>query len=219
MINKDTQIYCSFSKNRGNVGTKIFNTCFAYYGINSLYRSFSVEDIGPAVSAARCLQFSGFAVSMPFKKAVIEHLDSISVDAEQIGAVNTVVNKSGLLKGYNTDWQAAKTYLEQLKISELYILGDGGYAQSVKYASEKLKIRYKIINRQNWDLIERLENKTIFNCTPVENIQTKIKKNNLFIDCITTTKTGKHLAMLQSAKQFELYTNLQFPLKVENEKV
>ena len=38
-----------------------------------------------------------------------------------------------------------------------------------------------------------------------------ISKNNIFIDCIVTTKTGLELATAQAAHQFKLYTGLKFP--------
>lgn len=217
MINKDTKIYGSFSKNRGNTGTKIFNTCFAYYDLNALYRSFSVDDIEKAVNSARCLDFSGFAVSMPYKKTIIKHLDSVSDDARSIGAVNTVVNSNGHLRGYNTDWLAVKKYLLRYKSGKLMILGNGGYAAAVKHAAEKLQIRFDTINRDSWNSIPDLRYRVVFNCTPVEDIQSQIHETNYFIDCITTTESGKTLAMLQAAEQFKLYTGLNFPLGIDND--
>lgn len=53
------------------------------------------------------------------------------------------------------------------------------------------------------------KNSIVYNCTPVEDVNVNSK---YFIDCIVTTKTGKRLATLQASKQFELYTNLEFPL-------
>ena len=38
MINKDTEIYCSFAKKAGNVGCKVFNTAFKYYDMNKIYK-------------------------------------------------------------------------------------------------------------------------------------------------------------------------------------
>ena len=39
MINKDTEIYCSFAREAGNVGCKLFNSAFNYYGLNKIYKS------------------------------------------------------------------------------------------------------------------------------------------------------------------------------------
>ena len=39
MINKDTEIYCSFAEEAGNVGCKLFNSSFNYYGMDKIYKS------------------------------------------------------------------------------------------------------------------------------------------------------------------------------------
>ena len=100
---------------------------------------------------------------------------------------------------------------------ESYILNKGNYVNSVlSFMGDSIKsvIRgYKInpifetpviysIKDINWSII--------YNCTPVEDI--KVNEDNILIDCIVTTKTGKKLATLQASHQFKLYTGLEFPL-------
>ena len=46
---------------------------------------------------------AGFNVTTPHKETIIEHLDSLSKDAKEIGAVNTVCIKTNKWIGYNTD--------------------------------------------------------------------------------------------------------------------
>ena len=43
-------------------------------------------------------------MTIPYKKLVMEYCSFIDPRARAIGAVNTVVNKNGLLYGYNTDY-------------------------------------------------------------------------------------------------------------------
>ncbi|MBR6776277.1 MAG: shikimate dehydrogenase, partial [Clostridia bacterium] len=52
--------------------------------------------------------FSAINVTIPYKQAVIPYLHYISDKAREIGAVNVVVNKDGLLYGYNTDFFGLK---------------------------------------------------------------------------------------------------------------
>ena len=73
MINKDTKIYCSFAKEAGNVGCQVFNSAFNYYGLDSIYKSFSINNIKSAVDSVRTLDIKGFAVTMPFKIEVIDY--------------------------------------------------------------------------------------------------------------------------------------------------
>ena len=49
-------------------------------------------------------QFRAINVTIPYKKLVMEYCSYIDPRAKAIGAVNTVVNKNGLLYGYNTDY-------------------------------------------------------------------------------------------------------------------
>ena len=49
-------------------------------------------------------EFAGINVTIPYKQRVIPYLDDIDALAKQIGAINTIVNDNGRLKGYNTDF-------------------------------------------------------------------------------------------------------------------
>ena len=48
--------------------------------------------------------FKAINVTLPYKRLVMEYCSFIDPRAKAIGAVNTVVNKNGLLCGYNTDY-------------------------------------------------------------------------------------------------------------------
>lgn len=49
-------------------------------------------------------EFKAINVTIPYKKTVIPHCAEITPQAAAIGVVNTVVNRGGLLYGYNTDY-------------------------------------------------------------------------------------------------------------------
>tara|TARA_R110002020_G_scaffold203846_1_gene407644 strand:+ start:38 stop:679 length:642 start_codon:yes stop_codon:yes gene_type:complete len=211
MINKDTEIYCSFAEEAGNVGCKLFNSSFNYYGMDKIYKSFSVNNIEDAVKSVRTLNIKGFAVTMPFKVEVIDYLDELDSGVQSIGAVNTVINDNGYLIGYNTDYLAAKKVLDECLGVDLYILGTGGYSKAVRQAAKELGYETNIISRNNWNNIKDIKDSIIFNCTPVENIE--VDKSNDFIDCIVSTPSGKKLSWLQASHQFKLYTNKELPIR------
>ena len=48
--------------------------------------------------------FKGINVTIPYKKDVIPYLDEMDESAKAIGAVNTIINVDGKLKGLNTDF-------------------------------------------------------------------------------------------------------------------
>jgi shikimate 5-dehydrogenase len=204
----DMMICGSFAKKAGSFGMAVHNTAAMYYGMNFLYKSFSVDNIEDAINAMRTLKFRGAGISMPFKIEVCKYIEEFDLDALQIGAVNTVVNNDGMLRGYNTDWLAAHEMLNG-GLSQVCILGDGGLAKAVAYACKKLNKEHWHLCREHWDQISSLRSQIVFNCTPVEGI--KVHESNSFIDCLTNTPSGKELALIQAAAQFKLYTGKELP--------
>ena len=156
MINKDTEIYCSFAKEAGNVGCKVFNTAFKYYDMNKIYKSFSVDNIEDAVNAVKTLDIKGFAVTMPFKTEVLDYVDYMSNGVKAVGAANTIINERGILTAHNTDYNAAKEVLDECLGVDLHILGSGGYAAAVITAARDLGYNPNIITRNNWNEIKEI---------------------------------------------------------------
>jgi len=216
-VNKDTEIYCSFAKKAGNTGCQMMNSAFYYHRLNKIYKSFSVDNISLAVKAVKTLNIKGFAITMPYKKHVLDYVDSMEDCVKEIGAANTVINTNGKLHAYNTDYLAALEYLSYYNNksykdwNEFFILGDGGYAAAVKAAANKLNMPFTNITRNNWDKLNDVKSSLIYNCTPVENLS--LDSSNIFIDCIVTTDTGHKLATIQASHQYKLYTKLEFPWK------
>ena len=83
----------------------MLNRAFQEAGINGVYAAFHVrpEELGDAVRGIRALGYRGINVTIPHKVEVMQYLDEIDEGARIVGAVNTIVNESGKLIGYNTD--------------------------------------------------------------------------------------------------------------------
>jgi shikimate dehydrogenase len=96
--------------------------------------------------------WSGFNITIPYKKAIIPYLDRLSEDAQIIGAVNTVVRQGQQWVGYNTDHigfrDAVKETWPQLKVSKALILGSGGASQGVHYALNQLGMEVLSVSRK-----------------------------------------------------------------------
>jgi len=213
-INKNTKIYCSFSKNAGNKGCEFFNKEFQSRGIDAIYKSFSVNNIHHAIQSAWTLKFSGCAIAMPFKKEAYWIVNTHDISAQKSTSVNTITfdHENNVSKGYNTDYYATKfligAYFDTFK--EIYILGKGGLAGAVKAQAEDIGFKTITITRENWNNIKDLFNSLIFNCTPAPDI--KVDPSNIYIDCIIGTETGDRFNRFQAQKQFEIYTNLEYEL-------
>jgi shikimate 5-dehydrogenase len=211
-INKDTEIYCSFAKTAGNTGCQMMNTAFYYYGLNKIYKSFSVDNIEDAIKSVLTLGIKGFAVTMPYKVKVLKYVHNMKDSVREIGSANTVLNTNGRLTAYNTDLYAATIFLDRYdNRKKLYIVGDGGYARAVTWAAEDCRFSVESVTRENWNELHDIRDSVVYNCTPVD-ISDLIHKSNDFINCLTSSQTGVKLAGLQASKQFELYTGLEFPL-------
>ena len=83
----------------------MFSVILKRAGIKGTYVSFKVgpEQIGQAIQSLRVLHIAGANITVPYKEVVIPYLDVLSEGARFIGAVNTIVPKGDLLKGYNTN--------------------------------------------------------------------------------------------------------------------
>ena len=113
------------------------NAAFEKVGIDYLYLPFKVkrEELGKAIDGMRALNIRGFNVTIPHKVDVMQFLDELDPLAEKIGAVNTIVNDDGFLKGYNTD---AAGFLQALlergiepRGKNVVIMGAGGAARAI----------------------------------------------------------------------------------------
>ena len=204
MINKDTKIYCSFSSNPGNNGCVFFNGKFQEHSINAIYKSFYSNDIKKSIEAVKSLDIKGFALSMPFKIEALDYVDEVEDSVRKIGSINTVVNKDGYLKGYNTDWVGVKKYFEIRRFDSIYIIGNGGFSKAVQYTCDVIGIGFEVITRENWNIIEELEDKIIFNATPVD-----VNTDNFLIDGRPHTDTGREITMYQAKEQFKIYTGVE----------
>lgn len=136
----------------------IHNYLFEKYNQNNAYCCFDVEEekLKESVEGIKALGIKGFNVTIPHKVNIITHIDAIDKNAKLIGAVNTVKNKNGNLKGYNTDGSGfVKAILSKgydLENKKIMIIGAGGACRSiaVELASRgvlSIEIRNRSINK------------------------------------------------------------------------
>jgi shikimate dehydrogenase len=137
-----------------SLSPQIHNAAYEHLGIDSefVYVSSRVasEDLAAFVAGAKAMGVRGFACKKPHKQAVIDYLDEIDETARKIGAVNTVVNNRGRLKGYNTDWIGITAPLESitsLKDKEIALLGAGGASRAAAYGVINKGAKLTIYNR------------------------------------------------------------------------
>ena len=202
-INKDTKLYGSFSSNPGNNGCIYFNSRFESEGVNAIYKPFYSDDIKKSVTAAKVLNFSGFAISMPFKEEVLEFVNAMDPAVKVIGAANTVTNRDGFLYAYNTDWVGVYNFFKDTNLKHINIIGAGGFAKAIMYAFAKLSISFSIVGREDIPNIDEVTDQYFINATPIE---IKSEKNTIF-DGRPFTGVGRVIAEFQAEEQYKLYIN------------
>jgi shikimate dehydrogenase len=106
ILNKDMTLCISLSARPSNNGTRFHNYLYEALGLNWIYKAFAPTDLAQAIAGVRGLGIRGCAVSMPYKEDVIALVDRMDSSAAAIDSVNTIVNDSGVLTAYNTDYTA-----------------------------------------------------------------------------------------------------------------
>lgn len=134
---------------------KYFTEKFQRENRNAEYLPFEIEDIHELENIlSNYPDLKGFNITIPHKQNIIPFLNSLSEEAEQVGAVNCVkveqINGKTYLTGYNTDvYGFKKSLLEFIPcdIQNALILGNGGAAKAVRYALHTIGIRTLTVSR------------------------------------------------------------------------
>jgi len=105
-------------------------------GLNALYVPFCVRQLAEAVRGIRGMGLRGVSVTLPFKAEALKHMDELEESAVRIGAVNTIVNEGGTLRGSNTDWIGFVRDLKEfmpIRGKTFGVLGAGGAARAILF--------------------------------------------------------------------------------------
>ncbi|HEY2215747.1 MAG TPA: shikimate dehydrogenase [Acidimicrobiales bacterium] len=140
---------------RHSLSPLLHNSAFDALGLNWTSLAFEVPtgQAASAVEGIRGLGLAGMSVTMPHKADVAVLMDELSPTAEQLGAVNCVARRDGMLRGESTDGAG---FLASLHRSEGFepqgtrcvVLGAGGAARAVMLAlAEAGAAEVVVINR------------------------------------------------------------------------
>ncbi len=131
------------------------NIAFELTEQNFIYLPFDipVNSLKDALKGIVALGIKGFNVTLPLKEKIMPLLKDVSEEANIVGAVNTVTNEDGVLRGYNTDVlgvvESLNPFKEEIAGAKVSVIGAGGAARSVIYALiRNFKVGHiNIINR------------------------------------------------------------------------
>ncbi|RDW21735.1 shikimate dehydrogenase [Oceanobacillus chungangensis] len=169
------------------------------------------DDFAEKIMQMKARDIDGFNITVPYKQTIIPYLDEVDAVAAKIGAVNTVLNRNGIWKGYNTDGSGYLRSLESKfstfgedKSIRILILGAGGAARGIFCAfTEEGFTHIDIANRtmaRAEEIAKLATDKTTTKILTLEEAEQSINQYDLIIQ---TTSVGMKPATDQSIISLE----------------
>tara|TARA_B100001146_G_scaffold183717_1_gene166544 strand:+ start:3500 stop:3973 length:474 start_codon:yes stop_codon:yes gene_type:complete len=137
-----------------SLSPNIHNAAFHSLNLDSTYIAYKIPrgELASGIEALKSIKIAGFNVTIPHKIEIMKYLDATDETSSVIGAVNTVSNNNGVLKGYNTDMDGFLNPIKRKNLviedSQALILGAGGAARAIITGMVKEKVgKITIVNR------------------------------------------------------------------------
>jgi shikimate dehydrogenase len=176
------------------------NAAFSELGLDYEYHIFEIEEdeIASTLKILKKKKFRGLSVTHPFKIKIMEHLDKVDDLANDIGAVNTVVNDNKKLTGYNTDSPAAIEVIRRNEIElehgmEILILGAGGAARSIALPLARMGKDIIIANRsfeRAMELAMKFKSQGRIKVNILDDVEEIIEDIDMLINCTPVGMKG-----------------------------
>src|SRR5579863_1191693 len=130
----------------------IMNAAFRRENVNAVYLALHAKTLKDLLNCVREIPIHGLSVTMPYKEAILPHLDNTDSHTTKIGACNTVVRaQDGKLYGFNTDTAGIVRPLERrlntLEGARILVIGAGGAARAAVFGLKERGSEVYILNR------------------------------------------------------------------------
>jgi 3-dehydroquinate dehydratase / shikimate dehydrogenase len=129
----------------------IMNTALRRENVNGVYVPLHAKTLKDLLYCVREIPLHGLSITMPYKQAILSHLDNTDAHTTKIGACNTVVRgQDGKLYGFNTDIAGVVRPLEQrltIENAKVLVLGAGGAARAAVFGLKERGAEVWILNR------------------------------------------------------------------------
>jgi len=124
------------------------NLAFQGLGYDACYTRHLLEDGTTLKETFFNLGLKGVNVTVPHKEAAFNACDVLDPFAQNIGVVNTIVEREGKLYGYNTDAPGFLKAISEFKeVKTVLFLGAGGTAQSTSSILRDEGYEVTLLNR------------------------------------------------------------------------
>jgi shikimate dehydrogenase len=125
---------------RHSISPRFQQAAFDFLGLPVEYQAWETppERVAEVLERVRRPDCLGINVTVPHKQSVLPWLDALDEAAATIGAVNTIRNEGGRLRGFNTDLSGFLRPLEERGVeldgARAVVVGAGGAARAVAFA-------------------------------------------------------------------------------------
>lgn len=130
-----------------------FTKKFSALQLDNSYELFELVNIAEFENLCLEKTLSGLNVTIPYKQAIIPFLDELSLEAQSIGAVNTIVFSHGKKIGHNTDAAgfelSLNNFYPKIATKKAVIIGDGGAAKAVTFVLQKNGFEFLTVSRKS----------------------------------------------------------------------
>lgn len=168
------------------------NAALAHLKIAGRYEALDVspDALKQVLNDLQTSEVWGVNLSIPHKETALEWVDSLSLEARAIGAINTVVNKNGSLHGLNTDAPGFMAALEEadclVEGLQVMVLGAGGAARGVSWALQQAGAHVSLWNR-SMARAKQLCDEFALNLVADSELEIQTRASNLLVN---TTSVG-----------------------------
>ncbi|MBW9212169.1 MULTISPECIES: shikimate kinase [Terrabacteria group] len=157
----------------GLIGHPLHHSMSSFIHHFFLNKEYQLWDISEQELASFIQEEDSLNVTIPYKEKVLSLLKSLSKEAKEIGAVNTIHH----CIGYNTDASAFADCLKvhgfKAKKKRVLVLGTGGVSKAIRYVLKKEGAVVQPVSRSKkdnaiaYEEIKDMDYQAIVNCTPV----------------------------------------------------
>ncbi len=158
---------------------EVFNSAFRHLNINARYVLLPLDDPSLLREYLDRLEVEGASITVPHKRAVLDHLDEVDPSAQAIGAANTVTRREGRLYGTNTDVRGAMEAIRDAAVRRwnhgMYgmralVVGAGGVARALAWGLQTEGAQVTIVNR-TWERARALADELGCDALPIREIR------------------------------------------------
>ena len=193
------KVYCIIGDERvfHAKSTAIFSAILKRLGIKGAYVPFKVapDQVGQALHSFRVLNIAGASVTVPYKEAVIPHLDILSEGANIIGAVNTIIRNGDELKGYNTNAIGFMDSLNDVGFDadgkSALVFGTGGAAKAVMFILNWLRTDSVIVAGRDEEKTRQIANRFSGEATPINTLPEHPLSVNILVNATSVSSTDE----------------------------